>query len=105
MSEPELMTILSVAQALDVSARSVRNYVANGALVAVKLGGLTRIRRSEFERFMRDLQPVIPGLLVECQTATTTRHDAKPMEDEPRASSTMPATSAPKYRPGGASAA
>jgi excisionase family DNA binding protein len=60
MPESDLLTFDAVAESLDVTPRTVRNFVAAGRLAAVKLGGLTRIQRAERDRFVRDLPPVKP---------------------------------------------
>jgi excisionase family DNA binding protein len=53
MPDP-LLTVLDVADAFNVTERTIRDYVKNGALEAVRVGRLIRIRRSAFERFLRE---------------------------------------------------
>jgi excisionase family DNA binding protein len=44
------------AQVLGVSERKIRDLVSRGKLSAVKVDSLTRIRRSELERFCESLE-------------------------------------------------
>ena len=46
--------VVEIADALGVTDRSVRDYIKSGALEAVRLGRLIRIRQSAYERFLRD---------------------------------------------------
>jgi excisionase family DNA binding protein len=48
-----LLTVLDVADAFGITERTIREYVKEGALEAVRVGRLIRIRRSAFERFLR----------------------------------------------------
>lgn len=66
MSESDLLTIERVAESLQISPRTVRNYIVNDMISAVKLGGLTRIRRAECERFIRDLPTIKPSARRRC---------------------------------------
>ena len=49
-----LLTYDDVAALLRVSERTVRRLVGNGQLLAVRVAGATRIRRSDLEEFVRD---------------------------------------------------
>ena len=54
----ELLAVEDVAKMLNVTATSVRRYIADGALPALRLGGSPtgklRIRRSDVEARMRE---------------------------------------------------
>ncbi|MFN8471802.1 MAG: helix-turn-helix domain-containing protein [Anaerolineae bacterium] len=47
------LTTEDIAEQLQISVYTVRRYIRSGKLRAVKLEGSYRIRRSEFERFLR----------------------------------------------------
>ncbi len=53
MNDPaSLMRCSEVAVACAVSEKTIRNWVRQGKLLAVKLSGSVRIARSELERFL-----------------------------------------------------
>ncbi len=47
------LTTEDIAEQLQISVYTVRRYIRSGKLRAVKLEGSYRIRRTEFERFLR----------------------------------------------------
>ena len=47
------LTTEDIAEQLQISVFTVRRYIRSGKLRAVKLEGSYRIRRSEFERFLK----------------------------------------------------
>ncbi|MFN8482651.1 MAG: helix-turn-helix domain-containing protein [Anaerolineae bacterium] len=47
------LTTEDIAEQLQISVYTVRRYIRSGKLRSVKLEGSYRIRRSEFERFLR----------------------------------------------------
>lgn len=49
---PALLTIAAVAEFCAVHDRTVRRWVAQGRLRAVKAGGLVRVPRDELARFL-----------------------------------------------------
>jgi excisionase family DNA binding protein len=51
----QLFDIMDVAGAIGACRSTVREILATGQLKAVKLGGKTKIRRSELERFIAAL--------------------------------------------------
>jgi excisionase family DNA binding protein len=57
----ELLTIPAVAERLTLTPRTIRNYIELGLLPAVKLGGLTRIRLGDYQRFLAELPAVTPA--------------------------------------------
>jgi excisionase family DNA binding protein len=54
--EPELLTVADTAAMLRCSAWLVRDYIARGRLRSVRLGRAVRIRRTEVERFLDELE-------------------------------------------------
>ena len=57
-----LLTDRDAAALLRLSARTVRGLIASGRLRAVKIGGATRIRRSDLDAFISG-QPATPRFL------------------------------------------
>ncbi|MBI3943647.1 MAG: helix-turn-helix domain-containing protein [Chloroflexi bacterium] len=53
MEAKEYLTTEEVARELGISVFTVRRYVRNGILRAVKLEGAYRIRRRDFEEFLK----------------------------------------------------
>jgi excisionase family DNA binding protein len=51
----ELLTILDTAREARVGRTTIYKHIGSGELVAVKVGRLTRIRRSDLENWMRHL--------------------------------------------------
>jgi excisionase family DNA binding protein len=51
---PRYYTINAVAEALDVSSRTVRRWIANGALAAHRLGGALRISEADLRAFLAE---------------------------------------------------
>ncbi len=49
---PKYYTIKAVAEALDVSPRTVRRWIANGDLIAHRSGGVVRIADSDLRAFL-----------------------------------------------------
>ena len=47
------LTTEDIAEQLQISVYTVRRYIRSGKLRAVKLEGSYRIRRTEFERFLK----------------------------------------------------
>jgi excisionase family DNA binding protein len=54
--EVELLNVADVAAMLRCSACLVRQYIARGRLRSVRLGRAVRVRRSEVERFLAELE-------------------------------------------------
>lgn len=48
------LTTEDIAEQLQISVFTVRRYIRSGKLKAVKLEGSYRIRRREFERFLKE---------------------------------------------------
>jgi excisionase family DNA binding protein len=57
MTTIDLLRVKEVAAILGVHEYSVRRWLSKGALPFVKVGGRTRIRRSDLERFIRPGKP------------------------------------------------
>ncbi len=53
----DLLTVKEVADLVSVHEYSVRRWLSKGALLFVKVGGRTRIRRSDLEKFIRPGKP------------------------------------------------
>lgn len=49
----DLLTVADIAKHCQVSQRTVRRWIDNGSLKAGRLGRLRRIRRSDFEKFLK----------------------------------------------------
>jgi excisionase family DNA binding protein len=49
---PKYFTIKAVAEALDVSSRTVRRWIANGDLIAHRSGGVVRIAEGDLRAFL-----------------------------------------------------
>jgi excisionase family DNA binding protein len=55
-SEPEetYLTVAEVAETLKLNQQTVRNWIDQGALPALRVGRRVRIKRSDFERILAD---------------------------------------------------
>lgn len=53
MAQPYLSTA-QIAEILDVHEETVRRYIRKGTLPAIKIGGVYRVKREDFERFLED---------------------------------------------------
>ena len=51
--DDELLRLNEAAAALKLSVRTVRRLAARGVLTRIRIGGASRIRRSEVEQLMR----------------------------------------------------
>jgi len=51
---PGYYTIEAVAESLDVSTRSIRRWIANGALAAHRFGGALRISEADLRAFLAE---------------------------------------------------
>jgi excisionase family DNA binding protein len=49
---PKFYTISTVAEALDVSSRTVRRWIANGELVVHRVDGVVRIAEGDIRAFL-----------------------------------------------------
>lgn len=56
----ELLTVREVAERLKLTEKSVRRYISEGKLPAVKLGRVLRVREADLETFVEERQ-VRPG--------------------------------------------
>ena len=57
MTDGDLLDVAQTAEYLgDVSTRTVHRLVARGQLRKVKIGGSTRFRRSELDRYLRSAE-------------------------------------------------
>ena len=52
--EKEYLTTEDIARHLDISEATVRRYIRTGKLPAVRLERAYRIRREDFERFLKE---------------------------------------------------
>jgi excisionase family DNA binding protein len=50
----EYLTTEDIARHLDISVATVRRYIRTGKLTAVRLEREYRVRRDEFERFLKE---------------------------------------------------
>ena len=53
----ELLTVQETARALKVTALTIRRYIADGRLPAVKVGRGVRVRKEAVEQFLRPIEP------------------------------------------------
>jgi excisionase family DNA binding protein len=54
--DDELLTVRQVAQKLQVHFRTVERYIREHKLKALRLGRYLRVRRSELNRFLSELE-------------------------------------------------
>jgi len=54
MAEKPLLTTENVADLLQVDVETVRRYIREGKLRAIKLGREYRVRREDFEEFLEE---------------------------------------------------
>ncbi len=54
MQRKEYLTTEDIARHLDISVATVRRYIRTGKLAAVRLERDYRVRREEFERFLKE---------------------------------------------------
>jgi excisionase family DNA binding protein len=52
LDEDEFLTVAEVAQTLKLNQQTVRNWIDQGSLPALRIGRRVRIRRSDFERLI-----------------------------------------------------
>jgi excisionase family DNA binding protein len=52
--EDSFLTVAEVAETLKLNQQTVRNWIDQGSLPAVRVGRRVRIRRSDFERLLAD---------------------------------------------------
>lgn len=52
MDESEFLTVAEVAQTLKLNQQTVRNWIDQGSLPALRIGRRVRIRRADFERLI-----------------------------------------------------
>src|SRR5260370_17497233 len=57
MPGEELLTVEEVAKELRINAKTVRQYIASGALFAIVVGKAYKISRGDFEDFKRRSRP------------------------------------------------
>jgi excisionase family DNA binding protein len=50
----ELLTVAEVAETLKLNQQTVRNWIDQGSLPALRVGRRVRIRRSDFDRLLED---------------------------------------------------
>ena len=55
----ELLTVQETAQTLKVNPITVRRYIADGRLAAVKVGRGVRVRKESVEQFVEPIEPKI----------------------------------------------
>jgi excisionase family DNA binding protein len=53
-SEETYLTVAEVAETLKLNQQTVRNWIDQGALPALRVGRRVRIKRSDFERILED---------------------------------------------------
>jgi excisionase family DNA binding protein len=52
LDETEFLTVAEVAETLKLNQQTVRNWIDQGSLPALRIGRRVRIRRSDFERLI-----------------------------------------------------
>jgi putative molybdopterin biosynthesis protein len=52
--EEEYLTVAEVARNLKLNQQTVRNWIDRGELPALRVGRRVRIKRSDYERYLRD---------------------------------------------------
>jgi excisionase family DNA binding protein len=52
LDESEFLTVAEVAQTLKLNQQTVRNWIDQGSLPALRIGRRVRIRRSDFDRLI-----------------------------------------------------
>ena len=52
MDDTDFMTVAEVAEILKLNQQTVRNWIDQGSLPALRIGRRVRIRRSDFERLI-----------------------------------------------------
>ena len=53
-SEESYLTVAEVAETLKLNQQTVRNWIVQGSLPALRVGRRVRIRRSDFERILEE---------------------------------------------------
>ena len=61
MHEKMFYTPEDIADMLELSVDTIRRYIREGLLMAVKLKGSYRIKREDFERFIEERKTVKPN--------------------------------------------
>lgn len=59
MAKQQYMTIEEIASILRVSEETIRRYIRDGLLPAIRLRGMYRVKREDFEKFLkqREIKP------------------------------------------------
>jgi excisionase family DNA binding protein len=78
-SGDELLTVADIARILKLNQQTVRNWIDQGLLPALHVGGRVRVRRSDFEALLERGRTVAPpasepSLAQAFWRANTTRH-------------------------------
>jgi excisionase family DNA binding protein len=71
--EDEFMTVADVAETLKLNQQTVRNWIDQGLLPAIRVGRRVRIRRSDFERLLEQGRTATGG--ADGQPATQSADD------------------------------
>jgi len=58
MREKLFYTSEDIAEMLELSVDTIRRYIREGKLPAIRLGGAYRIKREDFERFIEERKTV-----------------------------------------------
>ncbi len=53
MTDQQLLTVEQVAQEFQLTSQTIRNWIKSGALSAVKIGHVYRVRREDVDEMMR----------------------------------------------------
>lgn len=61
MNDSNILTVDEIARDLKVHPNSVRKWIKNGELIAINIGNEYRIRRSDYEDFLRRRQTARDG--------------------------------------------
>ncbi len=54
VAEKPFLTLEDIADLLELNVNTVRRYVREGKIKAIRLGKSYRVRREEFERFLKE---------------------------------------------------
>jgi excisionase family DNA binding protein len=110
-NEPEesFLTVAEVAETLKLNQQTVRNWIDQGSLPALRIGRRVRIRRSDFNRVLNEGLRAVPGTQPHGPTGPSAEDfwggepvglaepdpaDAAPASDDPNAGTTATSDSA-----------
>lgn len=61
MSPEDVVTVAQIAEILKLNQQTVRNWIVEGSLPAIRVGRRVRVRWGDVEAMMKPAGPAVPG--------------------------------------------